>query len=273
MRAALYARFSSDLQRGESIDDQFRQCERVAVANGLDVVARFSDRGISGGTADRPGYLALLEAARAGNFDIIVAEDISRLWRSRAEYGPRSAELEDLGIHLLTCVGDDTRREGYGLMISIKAAMAEHARKETSYRTRRALEGLALAGKPTGGRCYGFRSPWVPPHVTAQQQLIVKRIFEHAAEGAGPYAIARYLNKDRIRAPRSRYWSGETVKRMLASPRYAGKAIYGATVSTGGARNSRHTRHVKRPEGPLVVREIEPLVSLELWNKVNGTGA
>src|SRR5882762_11785229 len=125
MRAALYARFSTEQQRGESIDDQFRQCERTALAQGFDVVARFSDASISGGTAERPGYQALLSAARRGDFSVIVAEDISRLWRSRAEYGPRSAELEDLGVHLVTAVGDDTRRDGYGLMISIKAAMAD----------------------------------------------------------------------------------------------------------------------------------------------------
>ena len=64
MRAALYARFSTDKQRDTSIDDQMRECERVARAAGLEVVARYEDKGISGGTAARPGYQALLAAAR-----------------------------------------------------------------------------------------------------------------------------------------------------------------------------------------------------------------
>lgn len=237
---------------------------------GASVAGRFSDAGASGGTAERPGYQALLSAARRGEFEVIVAEDVSRLWRSRAEYGPRSAELEDLGVHLVTAVGDDTRRDGY-MILSIKSAIAEHARKETSYRTRRALEGLALAGKSTGGRCYGFPSPRVPAKETAHQREIVKRIFEQRAGGVGPNAIARHLNRDGIRAPRGRYWYGVAINRILANPRYAGKMIYGATVSRGGARDSRRTRHVTRLEGPLVTREIEPLVSLELWNRVNGT--
>lgn len=86
----------------------------------------------------------------------------------------------------------------------------------------------------------------------------------------GPWYIAKDLNRAGVKAPRSRSWSMETVKRILANPRYAGKAIWGATVSAGGARDSRRTRHVTRPEGPLVVREIQPLVSRELWAKVNG---
>jgi DNA invertase Pin-like site-specific DNA recombinase len=127
MRAALYARFSTEKQRDASIDDQFRECERVAKAAGLEVVARFEDRIISGGTARRPGYQALLTAVHKREFDVIVCEDISRLRRNRAEFGPHSAELEDLGVHCLTCVGDDTRRDGWGLVIRIKQAVVEHA--------------------------------------------------------------------------------------------------------------------------------------------------
>jgi hypothetical protein len=48
---------------------------------------------------------ALLAAARRHEFDVMVVEDISRLWRNRAEFGPRPAELEDLGVHCLICVG------------------------------------------------------------------------------------------------------------------------------------------------------------------------
>ena len=94
------ARFSTDKQRDASIEDQYRVCERTAQTAGLQVVARFEDKGISAGTAERPGYQALLTAARAHDFDVIIAEDVSRLWRNRAEFGPRSAELEDLGVHL-----------------------------------------------------------------------------------------------------------------------------------------------------------------------------
>jgi site-specific DNA recombinase len=265
MRAALYARFSTDLQRKESVDDQFRQCEKTAREHGLEIVSRYSDAGISGGTTDRPGYQAMLSAARRREFDVLIAEDISRLWRNRAEFGGRSAELEDLGVHLLTAVGDDTRRDGWGLLIAIKSAIAEHMRKETSYRTRRALEGLALAGKSTGGRTYGFPSPNVRPEAVAQQRLIVKRIFEEAAAGRGPYAIANGLNKDRIYGPRCRHWEGITVKRILRNARYAGRLAWGATVTQGGAQDSRRTRHIRRPDGPLVERSVEPVVSQELW--------
>ena len=64
LRAALYARYSTDKQRTESLDDQYHVCEQVAAREGFTVVARFGDREISGGTADRAGYQSMLDAAR-----------------------------------------------------------------------------------------------------------------------------------------------------------------------------------------------------------------
>ena len=87
LRAALYARYSTDKRRVESLDDQYHVCEQVAKREGFTVVARFGDREISGGTADRPGYQSMLDAARQRQFDVIIVEDISRLWRNRAGHG------------------------------------------------------------------------------------------------------------------------------------------------------------------------------------------
>ena len=251
MRAVLYARYSTELQREASVEDQFRECERAALNAGLIVVSRYDDKGISGGTAERPGYQAMLTAARAGEFDIIVAEDISRLWRNNAEYGPRSAELSDLGLHLLTCVGDDTRREGWGLMIAIKVAMAEHYRKEISYRTRRGMEGLALAGKSTGSRCYGYKpTTW---EIEPAEAAIVQRILRSNESQA---AVAAQLNYEGIPAPRGGRWSQSTVGAIRANPRYTGAVIWGASTYPRLASNSARKRRVKRSE-PLVARHDE----------------
>lgn len=260
MRAALYARYSLEKQNEASIQDQFRQARRTASANNLDVVAEFSDEGISGGTASRPGYQSLLAAARRGEFEVIIAEDISRLWRNRSEYGQRSAELEDLGLNILTCVGDDTRRDGYGLVLGIKQAIAEHQRREISYRTRRSLEGLALAGKSTGGRTYGYQG---------DEARVVREIFQRAATGDGPGPIARWLNNHQIPAPRGGLWGRSTVTALLANARYAGTVVWGATEARGGARDSRLKRRVARPE-PIVSRfdEGSAIIPVDLYKSV-----
>lgn len=258
MKAVIYARYSTEKQSDSSIEDQVRQCRRLTTIQAIPVVGVFEDRGISAGTAQRPGYQAILEAARRGEFDIICAEDVSRLWRSGAEYGPRAAELEDLGVNLVTCVGDDTRREGWGLMLAIKQAMAEHARREISYRTRRGMEGLALAGKSTGGRCFGYA-----PGEAAR----VRQMFEMAAAGVSQANIAAQLNDEGIPATRGGTWSQSTVSGILRNERYLGTVQWGRASYKGSAADSLRRRRVRRPDGASVSRQDETarIIPTELW--------
>ena len=161
-RCAFYARISTDKQRKESIDDQFAVCEAVAKREGFTVVARFSDKAISAGTAERAGYQAMLTAARDHKFDFIISEDISRLWRNRAEFGPRSAELEDLGIHWVSCVGDDTRREGWGMSYrSNKPWQSTRAAKRPTVSAAGSLERLRRGSTPAAEPSGMARAEWI----------------------------------------------------------------------------------------------------------------
>jgi len=296
MKAAIYSRFSTEKQRDASIDDQIRECERVARAAGLEVVARFQDKSMSGGTASRPGYQSMLTAARNRDFTIIIAEDISRLWRNRAEFGPRSAELEDLGVHCVTCVGDDTRRDGWGLVIQIKQAVAEHARREASYRTRRGLEGNAIAGKPTGGRAYGYiaarDSATGQIEIDETEAVIVRRIFELYAAGTCPRSIAALLNAEGIPSPGARW--NRTVRRrdrkwlasaihgdvnrgtgILNNRRYSGVVLWGRTEWKRSAADSNKRRHRILASGSANETADERLriVPQALWDRVKARQA
>ena len=292
MKAALYARYSTDKQRDASIDDQFRECDRVARIAGFDIVARFEDKGVSGGTADRPGYQALLSATRRKEFSVIVVEDISRLWRNRAEFGPRSAEFEDFGVHCVTAVGDDTRRDGWGLVIQIKQAVAEHARREASYRTRRGLEGRAIKGESAGGRAYGYRpasqSTSGQVEIIEAEAAVVRRIFELYAGGISSRAIAERLNSENIPSPGAawrRTDTGEHAKRrgkwvssaihgdpkrgygILNNERYLGRLNWGRLQWKRGAANSKKRVAVAADPALIVRREDSRLriISDELW--------
>jgi site-specific DNA recombinase len=295
VKAALYARYSTDKQRDASIDDQFRECDRVAAAAGFDVVARFEDKGMSGGTADRPGYQALLSATRRREFSVIVVEDISRLWRNRAEFGPRSAEFEDFGVHCVTAVGDDTRRDGWGLIIQIKQAVAEHARREASYRTRRGLEGRAIKGESAGGRAYGYRpaaqSTTGQVEIIETEAAVIRRIFELYAGGISSRAIAERLNSANIPSPGAawrRTDTGEHAKRhgkwvgsaiygdpkrgygILNNERYLGRLNWGRLHWKRGAANSKK-RVAVVADPALMVRREDPrlrIISDELWERV-----
>ena len=90
-RCAVYARFSSDLQRDASTQDQFRNCRGLAARKNWNVVDEYvrSDEGISGASLeDRKGLLELIAAAkqRPRPFDRLLVDDTSRLARNLSEW-------------------------------------------------------------------------------------------------------------------------------------------------------------------------------------------
>jgi site-specific DNA recombinase len=155
LRAALYARYSTDKQSKDSAEDQFRVCRATAEREKFKVVAQYADPGITGGTAQRPQYQALLAAARRGEFEIIVAEDVKRLWREQAEQWRAIKELLDLKVGFVTVSGIDSRQKNFEMIVAVMGAAGELDRKEAAYRTHRGLEGRARKILPTGGRSYG----------------------------------------------------------------------------------------------------------------------
>jgi site-specific DNA recombinase len=102
MRAVIYARYSSDLQRETSIEDQIEVCRRHADARGWTILRQYSDRAASGSTKFRPGYQDLLAAARRREFDVVLAEALDRLSRDQEDVAALFKTLTFHGVQLMT---------------------------------------------------------------------------------------------------------------------------------------------------------------------------
>ena len=101
MRAAIYARYSSDLQSAASIDDQVRLCRERALAAGHEIIEVFSDYAISASALrTRPGMLALMDAARArGEHEVVLhAQRSAEPFYARLGYAVAGAPFEEAGI-------------------------------------------------------------------------------------------------------------------------------------------------------------------------------
>src|SRR5579863_9129491 len=88
-RCVIYARYSSDMQRDASIEDQFRRCEEYAARQGWTIVQKYADRAISGATsAGRQELQSMLRASRQlpRPFDRVLVDDTSRLDRNLSEF-------------------------------------------------------------------------------------------------------------------------------------------------------------------------------------------
>ena len=82
-RAIAYARFSSDLQREESIDAQLRAIRKYCDENGFVLLATYADKGISGTSDNRPEFQKMISAATKGDVDAVIVHKLDRFARNR----------------------------------------------------------------------------------------------------------------------------------------------------------------------------------------------
>ena len=79
MTAVIYARYSSDNQREESIEGQIRECTAYAEKNGITIVKHYIDRAISAKTDNRPEFQQMIKDSDKKLFDIVLVW--KRFWK------------------------------------------------------------------------------------------------------------------------------------------------------------------------------------------------
>src|SRR5215469_2536880 len=158
-RYVIYARYSSDLQSPDSIEDQKRKCREYANREGWQEVRSYEDAAISGVGMDRRAFQRLMADAASPirDFDVLLVDDSSRLSRSLADVIALHQRLAHYGVRFISISqGIDTRREESEILIAVHGITDSLYVKELAKKTHRALEGKFLKGLSAGGRCYGY---------------------------------------------------------------------------------------------------------------------
>jgi DNA invertase Pin-like site-specific DNA recombinase len=213
MRAAIYARFSTDRQREASIEDQFATCRARARSEGWEVVATFSDAATSGSTppALRPGGKALLAAVLAGRVDVILVEGLDRISREIGEAEAVVKRIEHRGVRIIgTSDGYDSNARGRKVMRIARGLVNELYLDDLRAKTHRGLAGNIERGMSAGGRSYGYRTEAAVGGrrlvIDPGEAAIVREAFERYAGGETPRAIAHDLNRRGIPTARGGTW-------------------------------------------------------------------
>ncbi len=282
LRCALYARYSSDQQRPASIEDQFRVCREHAEREGWKIVGTYRDSAISGDSVIlRPGVQALLEDARRGAFEIVVAEALDRISRDQADVATLYKHLRFASVTIFTlAAGEGEINE---LHVGLKGTMNALFLKDLAAKTHRGLRGRVEAGKSGGGICYGYDV--VKLHDEAGERIrgereineaeaeIVRRIFREFAAGASPRAIARRLNDEGIPGAKGRLWSDSVLRGharrgtgLLNNELYIGRLVWNRQRFLKNPDTGKRVARVNPPE-EWIIAEVPELriVDDALW--------
>jgi site-specific DNA recombinase len=286
-RCAIYARFSSDLQRTTSLEDQIRNCRQFAARMGWQVVEDhvYQDAALSGfGVEHRPAYQHLVAAALTSPspFTVVLVDDLSRLSRDLVETLRLYRRLKQHGVELVAVAdGIQSSNQTAKLQITIKGLVNELYLDDLRAKTHRGLTGRALKGLSTGGRLFGYRTrpgadgaEWV---IDEPEAHIVRRIFQMYADGQSLKAIAVQLNTEQIqfpakptrRGPTRLGWAVSSIHTVLRNEKYEGHWVWNKTMFLKDAETGKRAA-TARPKEDWVIEECPDLVIVDadLWRRV-----
>jgi DNA invertase Pin-like site-specific DNA recombinase len=276
---ASYARYSSDQQREDSIQDQQRKCHEAAARNGhvIGPDLEFADEAISGTKLHRDGLDKMLAAAAAGRFRVLYFHSLSRLARESVITMPLLKKLVYVDRIRVVSVteGVDSDRDGWEMLATMFSLLHERYVRELGENVFRGQEGAVLAGFSVGDHCFGYSSVPIPEsekgrkgrHAKPRMRYViddmsaqwVKRIFNwFVVEMRSLRWIAQELN--RLGAPKDhrstkKYWHHQQVAALLQRQKYVGIWRWG------------EKKNVRNPLTGQVSQEERPEEDCQKWQR------
>lgn len=276
LKAAIYARYSSDMQKDTSVEDQFSLLEKVAPRFNLKLDKRhyYADRAQTATTLfDRPGLTRdLMNAAQRGEFNAIIFEQTDRLSRDKADLFWLAKMFDFYKVQLFNQNGPVT-----DLQLLFEGHGNEDFIKKLAARVKRGHDAAAEKGRFVTAPAYGYDPvPGKPGErvINEFEAAIVRRIFTMYSNGMTPREIVAGLAKSKVPSPSGApFWNHQTIvggnnKRGLIHNRlYIGEYVknrsYNVKNPTNGKRMSR-----KADESELIVYKHPNLriIDQALWD-------
>lgn len=236
MTGVIYARYSSDNQREESIDGQLRECKAYAEKNGITLLSTYIDRALSAKTDNRPEFQRMIKDSGKGLFDVVLVWKLDRFARNRYDSANNKAILRRNGVKVVSATESISEDSTGILMESILEGMAEYYSAELAEKVKRGLTENALKCKYNGG---GLPIGYKIDHeqnfqIDPTTAPIVLETFKRYAEGSTIKPLVDFLNESGIHTYRNKPLKIDSVKRLLKNRRYIGEYKYDDMVTIDG---------------------------------------
>lgn len=266
MKAYGYGRYSTDHQDQNSLAYQMAEIQKYCRNNGITLCGFYTDEAESGTNMDRPGFQALLAAARRREIDAVIIYDISRGSRDVGDWFSFRRSMLSLGIKVISAtqnLGDITNPNDF-IVELITAGMGQH---DVLADRQKSIDGVAV--KARQGAFLGGVPPLGYDIVNGQyvvnepEAAAVRTIFAMYADGKSYNAIIEALKG--ARGKRGRPIGKNSLSSILRNERYIGTYTW----------NKRKCKVLRKWAGgapnPNVVKLegfIQPIIDKELWERV-----
>ncbi len=236
MRGVIYARYSSDNQREESIEGQIRENTAYAEKHGITIVGHYIDRALSAKTDDRPEFQRMIKDSAKKTFDVVIVWKLDRFSRNRYDSAKYKAALRKNGVKVVSATEAIADGPSGILMESVLEGMAEYYSAELSEKVTRGMTENALKCKYNGSHVpFGF---YIDENKDYQideiRAPIVVEIYERYASGEAIRSIIDDLNARGLKTSKGAIFRNNSIHSILTNRMYIGEYHFGEVVVPNG---------------------------------------
>jgi len=270
VRAVIYARFSSDNQRDESIDAQVRAIREYAKKNDIIIVGEYFDKAKSAMTDNRPEFLRMIAEAKEDLFDVVLVHKLDRFARNRQDSIGYRMQLKRNNVSLISVLEylDDSPESI--ILESVLEAMAEYYSKNLAREVNKGMKENALKGLHTGGLPplgYDVDPATKKLVINEKESIAVKLIFDLFVQGLGYDRIINELNLRGYKTKTSKAFGHNSLHDIIRNQKYIGTYIFNrsAAKDVDGKRNSHSDKDVE--EIIRIEHAVPQIISDEIFEQ------
>ena len=270
-RAALYARFSSDNQREESIDAQLRAMREYCQRNKVVIACEYCDHAKSATTDDRPEFQKMIRESKNCEFDIVIVHKLDRFSRDRYDSAYYKRELKRCGVSLISVLENLDDSPESIILESVLEGMSEYYSRNLAREVMKGMKETALQCRALGGCApFGLKiDPETRRFVINEDEVdAVKMIFDKVLMGIGYGEIIHELNEMGYKTRGGKPFGKNSLHEILRNEKYRGVYIFNR-VETRDV-NRKRNNHKDKPVEDMIRIEggIPRIIDDEVWEGV-----
>lgn len=252
-RVALYARFSSDNQRTESIDAQLRAMHTYCQQNNFTIVETYVDEARSATSDRRPAFQQMIADSAKKGFDILLVHKLDRFARNRYDSAIYKRELKKNGVTVYSVLENLDNSPESIMLEAVLEGINEYYSRNLAREVMKGMKENALQGKHTGGLPpLGYDVDPVTKQlvINPEEAEAVRLIYYMYAIGEGYGSIVRELNARGYKTKCGDDFKKNSLLWILRNKKYNG--IYTYNKSSAKAPDGTRNSHKHKPEEEII---------------------
>lgn len=236
MRAVIYARYSCDNQREESIEGQLRECREFAARKGYTLVGSYIDRAVSAKTDNRPEFQRMVKESSGGLFDMVIVWKLDRFARNRYDSAHYKAALRKNGVKVVSATEVISEGAEGIILESVLEGYAEYYSAELSEKVIRGMTENALKCQYNGGFVpVGYKiDEYKHYQIDELTAPFVKEAFLMYESGKKVKEIVEYFGNNGVLSSQKKPLTKTSVNTILQNRKYIGEYQYRDVVVPDG---------------------------------------